>query len=94
MPDPVIVIGGSLAGLAAAARLAKAGHAVELYERSDELGGTWARTSSRAVSRSTMRRRSSASRHHGVTCSERVGGRWKPSLAGWATPWSRPGRRP
>lgn len=42
MPDPVIVIGGSLAGLAAAARLAKAGHAVELYERSDELGGTWA----------------------------------------------------
>jgi glycine/D-amino acid oxidase-like deaminating enzyme len=42
MPDPVIVIGGSLAGLAAAARLAKAGHAIELYEKSDELGGTWA----------------------------------------------------
>jgi phytoene dehydrogenase-like protein len=42
MPDPVIVIGGGLAGLAAAARLAKAGHAVELYEQSDRLGGTWA----------------------------------------------------
>jgi phytoene dehydrogenase-like protein len=42
MSDPVIVIGGSLAGLAAAARLAKAGHPVELYERSDILGGTWA----------------------------------------------------
>jgi UDP-galactopyranose mutase len=42
MPDPVIVIGGGLAGLAAAARLAKAGHVVELYERSDTLGGTWA----------------------------------------------------
>jgi phytoene dehydrogenase-like protein len=42
MSDPVIVIGGGLAGLAAAARLAKAGHPVELYERSDILGGTWA----------------------------------------------------
>jgi phytoene dehydrogenase-like protein len=42
MADPVIVIGGGLAGLAAAARLAKAGHAVELYEQSDSLGGTWA----------------------------------------------------
>jgi len=42
MTDPVIVIGGGLAGLAAAARLAKAGHAVELYEQSDRLGGTWA----------------------------------------------------
>jgi UDP-galactopyranose mutase len=42
MPDPVIVVGGGLAGLAAAARLAKAGHLVELYERSDTLGGTWA----------------------------------------------------
>jgi phytoene dehydrogenase-like protein len=42
MPDPVIVIGGGLAGLAAAARLAKARHAVELYEKSDTLGGTWA----------------------------------------------------
>jgi phytoene dehydrogenase-like protein len=41
MPDPVIVIGGGLAGLAAAARLAKAGHPVELHERSDTLGGTW-----------------------------------------------------
>ena len=42
MTDPVVVIGGSLAGLAAAARLAKAGHLVELYERSETLGGTWA----------------------------------------------------
>jgi phytoene dehydrogenase-like protein len=42
MPDPVIVIGGGLAGLASAARLAKAGHQVELYERSEALGGTWA----------------------------------------------------
>jgi phytoene dehydrogenase-like protein len=41
MPDSVIVIGGGLAGLAAAARLAKVGHQVELYERSDKLGGTW-----------------------------------------------------
>jgi phytoene dehydrogenase-like protein len=42
MPDPVVVIGGGLAGLAAAARLAKVGHQVELYEGSDRLGGTWA----------------------------------------------------
>ena len=40
--DPVVVIGGGLAGLAAAARLAKAGHQVELYEQSNALGGTWA----------------------------------------------------
>jgi phytoene dehydrogenase-like protein len=38
----VAVIGGGLAGMAAAARLAKAGHAVELYERSNTLGGSWA----------------------------------------------------
>jgi UDP-galactopyranose mutase len=42
MRHPVVVIGGGLAGLAAAARLAKVGHQVELYERSDRLGGTWA----------------------------------------------------
>jgi phytoene dehydrogenase-like protein len=42
MPDPVVVVGGGIAGLAVAARLAKVGHAVELYERSDRLGGTWA----------------------------------------------------
>jgi phytoene dehydrogenase-like protein len=40
--DPVVVIGGSLAGLAAAARLAKLGHPVELFERTDRLGGRWA----------------------------------------------------
>jgi phytoene dehydrogenase-like protein len=42
MTDPVVVIGGGLAGLAAAARLAKAGHRVDIYERSERLGGTWA----------------------------------------------------
>lgn len=35
----VIVIGGSLAGMAAAARLAKAGHTVRLLERRTSLGG-------------------------------------------------------
>ena len=42
MSGPVVVIGGSLAGLAAAARLAKTGHAVELFEQTDRLGGRWA----------------------------------------------------
>ena len=42
MADPYVVVGGGLAGLAAAARLAKAGHPVELYEKSDRLGGRWA----------------------------------------------------
>lgn len=37
-----MVIGGGLAGLAAAARLAKAGHQVEVHERRSSLGGTWA----------------------------------------------------
>jgi len=44
MSGPVVVIGGSLAGLAAAARLAKKGHAVELFEQTDRLGGRWAPT--------------------------------------------------
>jgi UDP-galactopyranose mutase len=43
--EPVVVIGGSLAGLAAAARLAKLGHQVELVERTDRLGGRWAAAS-------------------------------------------------
>ena len=42
MNDPVVVIGGGLAGLAAAARLAKIGHSVELFEQTDRLGGRWA----------------------------------------------------
>jgi phytoene dehydrogenase-like protein len=41
MPEPVVVIGGGPAGLAVAARLAKVGHQVELYEQSETLGGTW-----------------------------------------------------
>ena len=39
---PVVVVGGGLAGLAAAARLAKTGRRVVLYERGDALGGAWA----------------------------------------------------
>ncbi|HWJ53138.1 MAG TPA: FAD-dependent oxidoreductase [Propionibacteriaceae bacterium] len=42
MSHPVVVIGGSLAGMAAAARLAKLGHQVELFEQTDRLGGRWA----------------------------------------------------
>ena len=38
----VVVIGGGLGGLAAAARLAKLGHAVTLCEASDRLGGALA----------------------------------------------------
>ena len=37
-----MVVGGGLAGLAAAARLAKVGHRVTLLEATDRLGGTWA----------------------------------------------------
>jgi UDP-galactopyranose mutase len=42
MTEQVVVIGGGLAGMAAAARLAKSRYAVTLYERSDRLGGRWA----------------------------------------------------
>ncbi|MFT4218543.1 MAG: FAD-dependent oxidoreductase [Micropruina sp.] len=38
----IAVVGGSLAGLAASARLAKAGHRVLLFEARDRLGGRWA----------------------------------------------------
>lgn len=38
-PKKVIVIGGGMAGLAVAARLAKKGHKVKLFEASDKLGG-------------------------------------------------------
>ena len=34
-----VIVGGSLTGMAAAARLAKAGHTVVLLERRDRLGG-------------------------------------------------------
>lgn len=38
---PVAVVGGGLAGMAAAARLAKLGHPVQLFEAAGALGGTW-----------------------------------------------------
>ena len=38
----MVVLGGTLAGMAAAARLAKAGHSVTLLEDGDRLGGRWA----------------------------------------------------
>ena len=38
---PVAVVGGGLAGMAAAARLAKLGHPVDLFERAGALGGSW-----------------------------------------------------
>jgi phytoene dehydrogenase-like protein len=40
----IVVIGGGLTGMAAAARLAKGGHQVELLEARDRLGGAWAPT--------------------------------------------------
>jgi phytoene dehydrogenase-like protein len=39
---PIAVVGGGIAGMAAAARLAKIGHTVDLYERAGVLGGSWA----------------------------------------------------
>lgn len=41
MTTPVVVIGGSLCGMAAAARLAAVGHEVILLEREPRLGGRW-----------------------------------------------------
>jgi len=38
-PQKIVVIGGGMGGLASAARLAKIGHHVSLYEASDRLGG-------------------------------------------------------
>lgn len=38
----VVVIGAGLAGIAAAARLAKAGHQVTVVEQADRIGGSWA----------------------------------------------------
>lgn len=44
-PDsPVVVVGGSLAGMAVAARLAYRGHHVQLFERTTQLGGHYRRT--------------------------------------------------
>ena len=40
-PKKVMVIGGGLAGMQAAAILGQRGHQVSLYERSSELGGQW-----------------------------------------------------
>src|SRR5512141_881326 len=37
----VVVVGGGLAGLAAAKRLVEAGVSVDLYEKRDVLGGKW-----------------------------------------------------
>lgn len=38
-PKKIVVIGGGMAGLASAARLAKLGHQVSLYEATDRVGG-------------------------------------------------------
>jgi phytoene dehydrogenase-like protein len=45
---PVVVIGGGLPGMAAAARLAALGHEVVLIESDPELGGRWGAADSRA----------------------------------------------
>jgi len=39
MPSKILVIGAGLGGLAAAIRLARAGHAVEVWEKNGEVGG-------------------------------------------------------
>ena len=93
MPDPVVVIGGGLAGLAAAARLAKAGHQVELYERSETLGGTWAPY--RLPSGATV---DDAPSIIGFPAPWRdlfrkAAARWKRSWPGWATSCNRPSRQ-
>ena len=40
-PKKVMVVGGGLAGMQAAALIAQRGHNVSLYEKSNELGGQW-----------------------------------------------------
>ena len=45
----IVVVGGGPAGMATAARLAKAGHAVSLFEREDALGGRWRATAEPGV---------------------------------------------
>ena len=84
-PDrPVVVIGGGLAGMAAAARLAKAGArggAVRAGPRA-----RWPLGALRAgLDRGPGRRRArrcSASRPRGATCSARAVARWRPSWPG------------
>jgi NADPH-dependent 2,4-dienoyl-CoA reductase/sulfur reductase-like enzyme len=40
-PEKVMVIGGGLAGMEAAMVLAQRGHRVDLYEKTEKLGGQW-----------------------------------------------------
>ena len=79
MTGPVVVIGGGLAGLAAAARLAKKGHPVELFESTPSLGGRWAAKALRPGTLVDRRRPCWAFRPRGETCSARAAARSRPS---------------